>query len=77
MEIKVRQLTTKCQLLDFEKTAYEKANFELWNSFIDSELLESLIFKLNEVLETPITFANNIPIYSEFNNSIISSFSLK
>ena len=73
----VKQLSIKCHGLEFEKRAIENANLALWETFVNWEQLDSLIYKLNEIFEVPIEFGSQFCIDTSLNNSIISSFSLK
>ena len=67
-DFRIKQLISKWNVLDFENKSLEITNRKLCDNSIDSEILESIAYKLNDILETPIEYiqVNSIDLNSTF-----------
>ena len=67
-DFRIKQLISKWNVLEFENKSLEITNRKLCDNYIDSEILESIAYKLNDILETPIEYiqVNSTDLNSTF-----------
>lgn len=74
---RIKSLTVKCNRLDFERKALDMANRELSAAFINSEILENALLKLDNVIETPLYNNSELRQGYPFPSSIVEGLNLK
>lgn len=73
----IKCLTVKCNRIEFEHKAMDRANKELSAAFINSELLENALLRLDNLVETPLYQTSELRQGYPFPSGIVEGLNLK